>query len=89
MTQEMFDRRLEAQGYACDMCRRPFEDGEPIFIDHDRNCCPAEKRSCGRCVRGLLCLRCNTALGYIERYGELARAYLDDPSVRSGRLAVV
>jgi hypothetical protein len=76
MTRESFDRLLEAQGHACAMCREPFEDGQPIFIDHDHACCPDEKRSCGKCVRGLLCLRCNTGLGYIERMYELARAYL-------------
>jgi Recombination endonuclease VII len=34
------------------------------------------------CVRGLLCLPCNTALGLIERKHELARAYLDSPSAQ-------
>jgi hypothetical protein len=61
------------------MCRTPFEDGQPIFIDHDHACCPDEKSSCGQCVRGLLCLSCNTALGVIERKYDLARAYLDNP----------
>lgn len=78
LTQADFDRLLEAQGNACAMCREPFEDGDQIFIDHDHACCPEEKRSCGACRRGLLCLRCNTALGYIERYAELARKYLDN-----------
>jgi hypothetical protein len=32
-----------------------------------------------RCVRGLLCLSCNTALGLIERKYELARVYLHSP----------
>jgi hypothetical protein len=31
-------------------------------------------------VRGLLCLTCNIALGYIEAYGETARAYLSQSS---------
>jgi hypothetical protein len=72
LTPETFDAMLEAQGHACEMCHQPFKEDQPIFIDHDHACCPDEKSSCGRCRRGLLCLRCNTALGYIERYRELA-----------------
>jgi Recombination endonuclease VII len=67
---------LESQGYACAMGREPFEDGQVIFIDHDHACCTSEKSSCGKCVRGLLCLKCNTALGYIEKMQEVAQAYL-------------
>jgi Recombination endonuclease VII len=80
MTEEQFDAMLKAQDYACGMCFEPFEEDERIFADHDHACCPTDPtghtRSCGRCLRGLLCFRCNTALGYIELYGELARAYL-------------
>jgi len=79
LTQGLFDRLLEIQEYACAMCHMPFEDGQPIFIDHDHACCPDEKSSCGKCVRGLLHLSCNTAIGVIERKYELARAYLDSP----------
>ena len=64
---------------ACAMCWSRFEEDQPIFIDHDHACCPDEKSSCGKCVRGLLCLSCNTALGLIERKYELARAYPDSP----------
>ena len=67
---------LAAQGNACAMGGEPIEEGQPVFIDHDHACCPAEKSSCGRCVRGLLCLKCNVALGYIEGMYKLARAYL-------------
>jgi Recombination endonuclease VII len=80
LTPERFAAMLEAQGYACAIGREPFEEGQLICIDHDHDCCPVtpgkEIRCCGRCVRGLLCFRCNTALGYVEAYGELARAYL-------------
>jgi Recombination endonuclease VII len=76
MTQEDFDRMLAAQGYACAMGREPFGEDSLICIDHDHACCPDEKRSCGKCVRGLLCVSCNTALGIIERKYEIARAYL-------------
>jgi Recombination endonuclease VII len=81
ISQERFNEMLEAQGYACAMCGEPFREGDRIFADHDHTCCPkqvkATAKTCGRCVRGLLCFRCNTALGYIEKYGALARAYLD------------
>jgi hypothetical protein len=77
LTQEDFDRLLEDQGYACAMCREAFEDGDLICIDHDHACCPDEKRSCGKCRRGLLCTSCNTALGIIERKYDMARTYLD------------
>ena len=91
LTQEQFDRLLEIQGYACAMGFEPFEDGQAICIDHDHNCCKAEKSSCGECVRGLLCVSCNTALGVIERKLELARAYLGNPPgqlvVRAERVA--
>ena len=60
------------------MCRTPFDEDQLIFTAHDHACCP-EKTSCGTCVRGLLCLSCNTALGHIERKYDLARAYLDSP----------
>lgn len=84
----MASRLLEIQGYACAMCYEPFEAGQPIFIDHDHACCPGEKRSCGRCVRGLLDLSCNTALGVIERKYAMARAYLDNLPAWSGRLTI-
>lgn len=80
ITEDEFNALLEAQGYACGMCHRSFEARERIFADHDHNCCPKQvkqsAKTCGRCIRGLLCFRCNTALGYVELYGELARAYL-------------
>ncbi|HEV3379549.1 MAG TPA: endonuclease domain-containing protein [Trebonia sp.] len=44
LTQERFDRLLEAQGFACAMCKRPFQEDQPVFIDHDHACCRDEKR---------------------------------------------
>jgi hypothetical protein len=80
ITEEQFDQLLEAQGYACGICREPFKEGQRICIDHDHSCCPVPPsgltRSCGQCIRGLLCVRCNTWLGWLEKYGELVNAYL-------------
>ena len=35
-----------------------------LYVDHDHNCCPG-KRSCGKCIRGLLCKKCNSGIGYL------------------------
>ena len=81
LTPEQFGQMLEAQGYGCAMCREPFGEDQFIYIDHDHACCPVtpgmQTRCCGKCVRGLLCLTCNIALGYIEAYSELAMRYLE------------
>jgi hypothetical protein len=53
-----------------------------LCVDHDQACCPDEKRSCGNCIRGLLCLAGNTALGHIERKLGLAQAYLAAPPAK-------
>ena len=64
----------------CALCREPFEEGQRICADHDHNCCPAQPdataKTCGKCIRGLLHARCNAWLGFFEKYGELAEAYL-------------
>lgn len=52
----------------CAICQSEFGDATP-HVDHDHNCCPP-KRSCGQCVRGLLCQQCNHALG----------SFKDDPT---------
>jgi len=82
LTQENFDRLLDAQQHTCGMCHEPFEEGQFIHVDHDHACCRAKNRSCGKCIRGLLCHTCNIALGHIERRYAMARAYLDSPPVR-------
>jgi hypothetical protein len=87
LTPYEFDLLLDAQEHSCGMCHEPFDDGERIHVDHDHACCKEKNRSCGKCVRGLLCHTCNIALGHIERRLGLAHAYLDSPpSLLVGRV---
>lgn len=53
---------FEEQGKSCGSCKEPMEDSL-VYVDHDHSCCAGEK-TCGRCVRGLLCLSCNVTLGH-------------------------
>jgi hypothetical protein len=54
-----FNALLEKQGGACAICGR---DDVVLHVDHDHECCPG-RRSCGQCIRGLLCFHCNGLLG--------------------------
>lgn len=36
-----------------------------LCIDHDHSCCSGSK-SCGKCVRGVLCRSCNTGIGFLQ-----------------------
>lgn len=58
---EAVSKLLESQRDLCAICGTQFEDGN-FRVDHDHSCCP-EKKSCGKCIRGLLCNGCNIALG--------------------------
>ena len=63
LTKADFEELLRAQGGGCAVCgRRPDEEGQHLAVDHDGTCC-GTKRGCSRCIRGLLCLGCNTGLG--------------------------
>jgi hypothetical protein len=59
----------------CEVCgENPYEH-KILHLDHDHNCCPvnyidgkAENFStCGLCVRGVLCNKCNAAVGRYEK----------------------
>lgn len=71
MTPEQYQELLQEQGGVCRLCRRPetqmANNGflKPLAVDHDHSCCPETMRSCGKCTRGLLCTRCNAALGMV------------------------
>lgn len=77
ITELDYDAMVKAQGNKCAICETDTPGGRfnSWQIDHDHSCCP-DAKSCGRCVRGLLCSNCNRALGYFrENAGNLKRAH--------------
>jgi hypothetical protein len=63
LTEEDIAAMLQKQGGGCAICGTTTPGGRGrMHIDHDHNCCP-EDHGCKKCIRGLLCHHCNTALG--------------------------
>lgn len=47
----------------CAICHVKEPSGDKNWhVDHDHSCCPGTK-TCGKCVRGILCGYCNRAIG--------------------------
>lgn len=82
LTLERYAEMLVEQDGKCAICLvdAPRDIRSDRFhVDHDHACCPGFG-SCGKCVRGLLCHACNTALGnFTDDPARLLRAidYLD------------
>jgi hypothetical protein len=77
ITLDEFEGLLELQGGVCAICGQSEKlvshknrRVTMLQVDHDHTCCP-HRNSCGHCIRGLLCSRCNTAIGF----------FLDDPNL--------
>lgn len=78
-TLDQYNGMLETQNGVCAICERVNANGNRLSIDHDHACCPG-KKSCGACVRGLLCSACNTGIGNLQDDYKIvltAAAYLE------------
>jgi hypothetical protein len=76
MTLDQFNSLLDSQGNTCAICKCVMAK---VNVDHDHACCP-ERKTCGKCIRGLLCDGCNTALGRFKDSKEMLKSainYLD------------
>jgi hypothetical protein len=72
ITKDHFAYMLNIQENRCPICQVVFGPNNPPAIDHDHSCCPTKvgtdrllSKKCGKCVRGLLCTRCNAGLGML------------------------
>lgn len=87
ITPAQYDALYAAQGGKCAICRIATGARKRLAVDHDHACCIGPK-SCGRCVRGLVCSVCNDVLAHSRdnpAYFERAAAYLRQwPSVEYG-----
>lgn len=76
VTREDFENLLAAQGGRCGICGTD-DPGRTWCVDHDHSCCPTKAKSCGKCVRGILCFVCNVHLGWFENNSPSVDLYLE------------
>lgn len=84
LTTKDIERLLDEQNHRCAICLDSFGglDSRPYFIDHDHTCCDYHRtdngapvsKSCGKCVRGLLCRACNTGVSAFKDSPDVLRA---------------
>ena len=69
LSQSDYNKLLEDQNHVCAICGGD-NNGKTLVVDHDHSCCPGQK-SCGKCVRQLLCGSCNSMIGYARDNPEI------------------
>lgn len=62
LSPEDYNELFANQNNSCAICKR--QNSDKWAIDHDHSCCEGGK-TCGKCVRGILCFPCNQALGLL------------------------
>ena len=61
VTKEQYEEMIKD---GCHVCGQYTERN--LHIDHDHSCCSGEGATCGKCVRGVVCNRCNQTIGKYE-----------------------
>jgi hypothetical protein len=72
MTLDEYNERLLNQKYKCANrnCSEVYNPSQRLRVDHDHTCCQNYngklRKTCGKCIRGLLCNKCNMLLGLAD-----------------------
>lgn len=69
LKQETYLEIFNNQGGRCAVC----DQEKRLYVDHDHSCCPGHL-SCGQCVRGLICQKCNMFMHYVDEYDLFEKA---------------
>jgi hypothetical protein len=75
LSRERWHAIYKSQGYGCAICHKK----KILVVDHDHRCCKVG--SCGLCIRGLLCVRCNNGIGLMLDNPQIlntAASYIQD-----------
>lgn len=80
LTVTRLEEMMQAQNLTCPLCLEIFnlDKHNGVCVDHDHGCCKGDK-TCGKCIRGILCGECNKklhdgidwhsrAIEYLKRY---------------------
>lgn len=60
--EDVLARLVEQNG--CAICH--IENAKKWCVDHDHGCCPTTRKTCGKCVRGILCDPCNVGIAKLK-----------------------
>lgn len=82
ITVERYEELLRAQNGVCGICHQPEQRKGAkggiwsLGIDHDHRCCPG-RFGCAKCVRGLLCSKCNQAIALFSEDARILQSAVD------------
>ena len=76
LTVEQYDEMLTRQLGMCAVAG--CSETTFLHIDHDHACCPTnDGKTCGKCIRGILCAKCNKAAGLLRDSPAIIRGLAD------------